>query len=74
MNHPKDLPTILPVTNEMLNRRRFLRQSILAGSLAAMSAPAFLRGANLNSRVDIAVIGAGGKGSSDTDEIGRAHV
>ena len=72
MNHPKDLPTILPVTNEMLNRRRFLRQSILAGSLAAMSAPAFLRGANLNSRVDIAVIGAGGKGSSDTDDAAKA--
>jgi predicted dehydrogenase len=54
-----------------LNRRQFLRQSLLATTLAAMSAPAILRGQNLNSKLHIAVIGAGGKGAVDTDEVAK---
>ncbi len=50
---------------QTLNRRQFIHRSTLAASLAAMSAPAFLRGQNLNSRVAVAGIGVGGKGSSD---------
>lgn len=74
MNSPQDLPAILPVTNEMLNRRRFLKQSVLAGSLAAMSAPAFLRGQNLNSKINIAAIGCGGKGDSDIKNVDTENI
>ncbi|MEW6302120.1 MAG: Gfo/Idh/MocA family oxidoreductase [Verrucomicrobiota bacterium] len=50
-----------------MNRRQFIRRSLLGASLAAMSAPAFLRGQNLNSKLNIAGIGVGGKGATDTD-------
>ncbi|MBI3192163.1 MAG: Gfo/Idh/MocA family oxidoreductase, partial [Pedosphaera parvula] len=60
-----------PVKPTSLNRRQFIHRSLLAGSLAAMSAPSFLRGQNLNNKLNVAVIGAGGKGSSDTDETAK---
>ena len=47
------------------NRRHFLRTtSLIAG--AAVSAPYFLRGQNSNERINVACIGVGGKGDSDT--------
>ena len=59
----------LPLSSapQKLTRREFTRHSLLAASLAAMTAPAWVRGQNLNSRINIACIGVGGKGSSDTD-------
>src|SRR4051794_22829324 len=44
-------------------RRRF-NQSLLAAS-AALAAPAFLRGQNLNDKLNIAVIACGGRGGSN---------
>jgi hypothetical protein len=49
-----------------LSRRQFIRYTT-ATAAAFGIAPAFLRGQNLNDRIRIGVIGAGGKGSSDTD-------
>jgi predicted dehydrogenase len=54
-----------PAKPTPLTRRGFLRKSLLATSLLAASAPAFLRGQNLNSKLNIAGIGCGGKGDSD---------
>jgi hypothetical protein len=49
------------------NRRDFLKSaSVLAGA-AAVSAPYFLRGQNANERINIACIGVGGKGDSDSN-------
>ena len=67
----KTLFVPLASTVAALNRRDFLQRSLLATSLAAMSGPALLRGQNLNSKVDVAVVGAGGKGASDTDECAK---
>src|SRR6185503_9009434 len=53
--------------SSQVTRRHFLQASSLAISAAALSGPYILRGQNLNSRLNVAVIGAGGKGSSDTD-------
>ncbi|MHB8521120.1 MAG: Gfo/Idh/MocA family protein [Limisphaerales bacterium] len=50
-----------------ISRRRFIRYSSLALGATALSGPYLLRGQNLNSKLNIAQIGAGGKGSSDTD-------
>ena len=50
-----------------LNRRQFIRRSALAATAISFGVPALLRGQNLNSKINIATIGAGGKGSSDTD-------
>lgn len=55
-----------------MSRRRFIGCTSAAGSLLLGAAPAILRGQNLNSRLQVGVIGAGGKGASDTDSTARA--
>ncbi len=50
-----------------INRRRFLQQTGLGAGGFLLGAPAIVRGQNLNSRINVACIGVGGKGSSDVD-------
>ena len=50
-----------------LNRRDFLKTTALATGAATFGVPLLVRGKNLNSKLNIAAIGAGGKGQSDTD-------
>lgn len=45
-----------------LTRRQFLRASALATGTLGFAAPALLRGQNLNNKLNIGVIGAGGRG------------
>jgi hypothetical protein len=49
------------------NRRQFLKSSLLVAGTAAVSAPSILRAAGANERINIACIGVGGKGDSDTN-------
>ena len=49
------------------SRRHFIRYSSLAIGATVLTGPYLLRARNLNGKVNIAQIGAGGKGSSDTD-------
>lgn len=49
-----------------LNRRNFLKTSALAAGAATFGFPAFVRGQNLNSKLNIATIGVGNKGAVDT--------
>jgi hypothetical protein len=49
------------------NRRNFLKTATLATGAVVFGVPTLLRAQNLNSKLNIAVIGAGGKGASDTD-------
>ena len=56
--------------NKTTPRRKFLQQTgIAAGTV--MGFPAIVRGQNLNSKIRVACIGVGGKGSSDTDNAAR---
>src|ERR1700722_5309791 len=50
-----------------IDRREFIKTSSLAAGALAFGAPALLRGQNLNSKLNIACVGIGGKGRSDTD-------
>lgn len=52
----------------MMNRRRFLETTGMAAA-AAFAAPAFVRGQNLNSKLQMAGIGCDGKGWSDIREM-----
>ncbi len=61
--HPETTP---------VSRRDFVKTTALVGSAAALAFPAIVRGQNLNSAIHVGVIGAGGKGSSDTDETAKA--
>ena len=49
------------------NRRDFLKTTTLTAGALAFGVPTLLRGQNLNSKLNIGVIGAAGKGVSDTD-------
>ena len=53
--------------NSSLNRRDFLKTTALAGGAVAFGVPLLVRGQNLNSKLNIAAIGVGGKGHSDVD-------
>lgn len=55
------------VTFSRHSRRQFIRYSSLAVGGTVLTGPYLLRARNLNDKVNIAQIGAGGKGSSDTD-------
>ncbi len=50
-----------------VSRRDFIKTTSLAAGALALGVPALLRGQNLNSKLNIACIGIGGKGRSDTD-------
>lgn len=48
-------------------RRDFLKSTSLLAGAAVIGAPSFLRARGANERINVACIGVGGKGSSDTD-------
>ena len=55
-----------------LSRRQFSKL-LAASALGTLSAPAFLRGQNLNGKLSIAVIGAGGRGGSNLADVGKSE-
>jgi len=61
-----------PTRSETLSRRRFsaLLATAATGTLAA---PALLRGQNLNNRLNVAVIGVGGRGSGNLADVGKTE-
>lgn len=54
------------IGTSQLTRRHFLKSSSLLIGAGVLGAPAFLRGQNLNEKINIACIGVGGKGDSDS--------
>lgn len=54
-----------------IHRRHFLRQTGLGAGALMLGAPAFVRGQNLNSRINVACIGVGGKGDSDVNDAAK---
>ncbi len=53
------------VTISRSTRRQFIKYGAMAAGAVALSGPYPVRGQNLNSKLNIAQIGCGGKGSSD---------
>src|SRR5882762_7689190 len=53
-------------------RRQFVGTTVAAGAFA--TAPAFLRGQNLNNKLNIAIIGTGGRGASNTDGVASENI
>ena len=68
MKSPKPSPAL------RWSRRDFLRATSLATGAVAFGVPTLLRGANLNSKLNIACIGAMGKGKSDTDHCASENI
>jgi hypothetical protein len=57
-----------------LNRRDFLRTAAIAIGTVAATGPFLTRAQNLNSKLNIASVGAAGKGSSDTDHCASENI
>lgn len=59
------------VTNPSLQitRRNFVGRALATGALLTGGAPAFLRGQNLNNKLNIAFIGCGGRGNTNLNEL-----
>src|SRR5579872_7217742 len=56
-------------SSKSLSRRQFLGASALAAGAVVSGAPAILRAANANDKLNIAIIGAGGRGAANTHEV-----
>jgi len=56
------------------NRRDFVKATTLTAGALAFGVPSLLRGRDLNSKLNIAAIGAGGKGASDTDHCSGENI
>lgn len=61
------------VDSPCVDRRRFLRTTAVAGA-ATFAAPAFVRGRNLNDKLNIAVIGVGGRGGSNMAAVAGENI
>ena len=57
----------------LLTRRQFTRR-IVTATAVTYAAPAFLRGQNLNNKLNIAIIGAGGRGGSNMDSVSSENI
>jgi len=60
--------------NCRLTRRNFLGKSAALATSVAFSAPAIARGRNLNEKLDIVIIGAGGRGRSNTGNVASQNI
>ncbi len=71
MNHA--VRSARPTASSRLTRRQFTG-SLVAATAGVLAAPAIVRGRNLNSKLNIAVIGAGGRGSSNADGVSSENI
>lgn len=65
----KSHPSTKPMSS--IHRRHFLKQTGLGAGGLLLGAPAIVRGQNLNSRINVACIGVGGKGDSDVNDAAK---
>jgi predicted dehydrogenase len=57
-----------------MTRRRITRRNFLAAAGAAIVAPRFLRGHDVSGKLNIAIIGSGGRGASNLHSVGSENV
>src|ERR1051325_10802188 len=57
-----------------LTRRQFLRSAALVAGVATFASPALLRGKSLNEKLNIAIIGAGGRGGSNLESVASENI
>src|SRR6185503_3279723 len=67
-------PSVHRFGTSRLNRRRFLGSSTVAVGIFLLGAPAFLRGKGLNGKLNIAIIGAGGRGAANTQSVSSENI
>src|SRR5271168_3387492 len=55
------------------SRRQFGR-AVASSAVGVMAAPAIVRGRNLNEKLNIAMIGVGGRGASNLQDVGSENI
>ncbi|HTL57507.1 MAG TPA: Gfo/Idh/MocA family oxidoreductase, partial [Candidatus Limnocylindrales bacterium] len=58
---------------KVVTRRQFTRSLAIAAG-AVTSAPVLLRGQNLNNKLNIAIVGCGGRGASNLDSVSSENI
>ena len=61
-------------TTKRIDRRSFLRTSAAAGAATAFSAPNIVRARNLNEKLNIAMIGTGGRGANNLGRFAAENI
>ena len=67
-------PPVHPANPSRLSRRRFLASGTVTTATFLLAAPAILRGKGLNDKLNIAIIGAGGRGASNTQSVSAENI
>jgi predicted dehydrogenase len=67
-------PRRTTASTNKLSRRKFLQTTAVVTGASAFSAPAFLRGRNLNEKLNIAIIGSGGRGGSNLRSVESENI
>lgn len=62
-----------PVNGGEPSRRRFLQQAAATG-IVTLGAPALVRGRNLNDKLNLAIIGAGGRGAANLKDVESENI
>ncbi len=57
-----------------MTRRHITRRTFLAAAGTTLVAPAILRGRNLNSKLNIAMIGSGGRGADNLKQVSSENI
>lgn len=73
MTGKKSDANILSVPSRETSRRQFLQQAASAGAIA-LAAPAIVRGRNLNDKLNLAIIGAGGRGAANLRDVESENI
>ncbi|MCP4640945.1 MAG: Gfo/Idh/MocA family oxidoreductase [bacterium] len=63
-----------PGTSRKVSRRSFLRSSAVAAGAATVGFPAIVRGQNLNDKLNLAIIGTGGRGTGNFNGVMSENV
>ena len=66
--------TTQPRATDQINRRTFLAKSAVAAGAMTFVAPAILRARNLNEKLNIAIIGSGGRGGSNLGSVSSENI
>src|SRR5436309_218393 len=67
-------PSVPRSGTSRLNRRRFLKSSTAAAGTFLLGAPALLRGKGLNEKLNVGIIGAGGRGAANTQSMSSEDI
>ena len=62
------------MTTKRLNRRSFLQTGTAIGAAAVLSAPNILRARNLNGKLNVAMIGSGGRGAHNLRKFASENI